>query len=260
MTTPTLFVLLDAAMIGGLKNYYPQSHPEWLYPLYAGKEAALLGPVIIDAAAVEASQQFDEVKAMWNAFKPSLHLSLIRTTLAAPELVTHLQQFTRIFDETGTVYFLRFADCRLIPHLANFLTPQQWRGLTRPMTEWQIHQRDDSRLNLSLATPDTEANNGPWVLTMDQIDQMTAAALPDNLLDRLGYDPQTLGENTYAYWSLAHQCVSLWLQSGSGNQHVLTAFGEHMFATRGMALQQRDWVAFLAHATQEDMRDILETR
>ncbi|WP_211463672.1 DUF4123 domain-containing protein [Collimonas silvisoli] len=253
MTTPTLFVLLDAAMIGGLNNYYPQSHPAWLYPLYASKDAALLGPIIIDAAAVEATQHFDEVKAMWNAFKPSLHLSLIRTTLTALELVQHLQQFTRIFDDTGTVYFLRFADCRLIPHLANALTPQQWRGLTRPMTEWQIHQRDDSRLDLPLATPDTEPNNGPWVLTTDQMDQLMAAALPDNLLDRLGYDPQTLGENTYAYWSLAHHCVNLWLQSGNGNQHVLTAFGKYMFATRGNALEQRDWATFLAHAKPQDV-------
>ena len=253
MTTPTLFVLLDAAMIGGMKTYYPQSHPEWLYPLYADKEAALIGPVIIDAAAVEATQEFSQVQALWNALKPSLHISLIRTALTAQELVTHLQQFIYIFDDSGAVHCLRFADCRVLAHLPDNLAPEQWCGLTQPMTEWQIHQRDDTRFNLPLTVPEAESNNGPWVLTLDQIEQMTAAGEADFLLHNLGYRPQALGEHTYAYWSLAHQCVTLWQQSGNTDREVLRKFGSRMFATRGMALQQRDWVAFLAHAKTQDI-------
>ena len=65
------------------------------------------------------------------------------------------------------------------------------------MTEWKIHQRDDSRLDLPLASSETEPHNGPWVLTTEQIDQLTTASLPEALLHRLGYEAQTLGEHTY---------------------------------------------------------------
>lgn len=253
MATPTLFVLVDTSMIGGIRTYYPQSLPEWLYPLYADQDAALFGPVLIDAAAVEAAQEFGQVQAMWNARKPSLHISLIRSTLTASELVQHLQQFTYIFDDAGALYCLRFADCRVLANLPETLIPQQWRGLTYPMAEWQIHQRDDSRFSMPLAAHKGEQNKGPWVITAEQIEHMTGDGEADFLLNHLGYTPQVMGAHTHAYWSLAYQCVTLWQKSGNGNREVLHAFARQMIATRGTALQQRNWVAFLADAKPQDV-------
>lgn len=253
MTTPTLFILIDAAMTGGIQTPYSQTLPEWIYPLYTDKDTALIGPVLIDAAAVEATQKFSQVEAMWKTLKPSLHVSLIHTALTAPQLVRHLQQFIHIFDDSGMVYCLRFSDCRVLAHLPDSLTPEQWQGLTHPMTEWQIHQRDDTRFSLPLATPETQSDNGPWVLRPEQIEQMIAAGEADFLLYNLGYTTQTLAENTYAYWSLAYQCVTLWQKSNNGDREVLWTFGRKIFATRGKALKQRDWVSFLANAKKADI-------
>jgi hypothetical protein len=57
------------------------------------------------------------------------------------------------------------------------------------------------------------------------------------------------------YWEWARECIAIWEQSGSDNREVLSVFARKVLKSKGQALQEKDWVEFLATATPEDTLD-----
>jgi hypothetical protein len=223
MTAVRDYYLLDGAMMGGLEPYLAPSEPvpAWIYPLADRDDpCAMLGPILCPRETAETAQP-QLVRALCDAVPAGLHWSAIYTALSAEELAGHLRQFTRIWTEDRQVYFLRFSDCRVLDVLTKVLTPAQWNALTGPMTQWRMHIRDRSCVDLPMAADGVEASPAPWVFSDAQIDACIEAQEPDILLNQLGYTLDSMAGKVNIYWAHAKECVEKWKASGSDDRQLL---------------------------------------
>lgn len=227
------YYLLDGAMLGGIEPYLKPSEPvpAWLYPLADRDDpGAMLGPILCPRETAEQVLQPQLVRTLCDAVPAGLHWSGIHTALSIEELAEHLRQFTRVWTDHRQIYFLRFSDCRVLDVLTKVLTPGQWKALTAPMTRWQMHVRDRSSVDLTMAAEDVVASPAPWILSDAQIDACVEAQEPDILLNRLGYTLDSMAGKVDKYWELAKQCVEKWKASGSDDRQLLLEIGKNEFS------------------------------
>lgn len=253
---PMVYFLLDGAMMNDVRTHLPTSLPipGWLHQLAGDDDpAAGLGPILVDAQAALKAGQLELAHALCRTLPSRLHASYVHSHLAVGSLTEHLRQFTKIWLEDGKAYALRFSDCRVLPVLSTVLSAGQWRVLTAPMVQWEIHLREGTRKDLQLGDAGEAPTATPLMLSFAQMGSCFDAQEPDILLRRLGYTLESMTGNIHGYWNLARQCTDLWRKSGSGDRQVLFDFGKKIFESKGKALQQRDWATFLKTATAVDI-------
>lgn len=249
---PKVYFLLNGAMMGGVEAHLPASlpMPVWLRPLADHDDPnAGLGPILVDAQAAQDAGQLDIAHGLCLALFSRLHLTYVHSHLTVDEMVQHLRQFTKILLEDRKIYWLRFTDCRVLLVLSTALTTGQWRAVTAPMTQWEIHLRNGTRKDLSLAAVDMTPVSAPLILSDAQMATCMDAQEPDILLRKMGYTLDSMKGNLQAYWDRAKQCVDLWLQSGSTNRNVLDAFARQVF--HNPQLSQQDWGKLLVKVNAE---------
>lgn len=251
-----MYFLLDGAMMNDVSTHIPASTPmpDWLH-LVAGTDdpAAGLGPVLIDMRTAREAGQLEHAHALCRALPSRLHASYVHSYLTVNAMLEHLRQFAKIVLEDGQAYALRFTDCRCLPVLSEVLSQSQWRALTAPIEQWEIHTREGTRKDLPLGDVNETPAIFPLMLSFGQIEKCIDAQEPDMLLRRLGYTLESMQGNLHGYWNLALKCTELWRESGSGNRQVLFDFAKKIFDSQGQALQKRDWVRFLKTATADDI-------
>jgi len=244
------FVLLDAAMIGGVSAYIAagtDKFPAWLTPVYK-TGAASAGPIVIDMEMADLAGDSKALQEMLCAMIPRLHFSLIDTALTQEELAEHLRQFIFFSTENSEHYVLRFADCRVLPALAATLTPEQWAAFTMPFSCWRVRGRDGKLIDLPMADVSVEPVTPPLIFSDIQIENMMAAVEPDQLIANIkGTYPtrQFLG-SAVDHYRWAKDSISLWESAGCTDRTQLLDLGLQAFNTLGALLNDPKLPAVLA--------------
>lgn len=254
------YSLIDGAMVHDALCASPLfTDPviNWYVALLPGKNRRLVGPILIDMDLLETEDDATKlaVEEVLNGFPGRLHVSQLQSEKDLPTLAHHLQRFTCFYDENFLLLGFRFADTRILTHLPNVLTPQQWYEMTAPIQQWTFSDRRGDEVVLAL--PEDRASvipeNKQFTLSAGQLEIFINASEPDRLLDTLNYTPQMMENRLYDYWHLAQQCVQTWQQSGSEDRVVLEQFAINIFNSDGKALLEQDWVTLLSRATPVDM-------
>jgi hypothetical protein len=257
--TKRLYFLLDGAMMNGANTHLPKSLPDpsWLHPLYQGQPRAALGPNLVDAQAALDTGQFDAAHDLCHVSRSRLHVSYLQSALTTEQMLKHLQQCTQVWLSNAEAVFLRFADCRVLPRLAAHLTSAQWRAIAGPMMKWEFHLRDGSRSALPLADAGVEAAPFPLVLSEAQIDALTLAAQPDQLIEQLreefGTQPGTLQQQH----DWASGALTVWKQAPGARYDALLVLVELAFRSEGRVLVYSDLPKILAENDAAGVENIL---
>ena len=254
------YFLIDGALVyDALCNLSLFMDPtvNWCVPLLPTEERCLVGPILIDMALVEAAgtEVQAAVDTILGGFPGRLHCSTLQSQADLITLASHLQRFTCFYDQDTILLGLRFADTRILRHLPEILTLQQWGEMTGPIEQWSMLDRRGEEVVLTL--PEDRIRLIPedkqFALSCAQLAALAKRAEPDMLLDQLDCTPQKMAGHLHEHWSLARECIALWQESGSGNQDVLLSFARKVFSSKGQALQEREWVEFLVHARPQDI-------
>ncbi len=226
------------------------------YPLLAVPDLRMHSAVLIDLEKIEQHGELlpNAVDELINACPSRLHISHLQSNFDLTALGSHLATFAYFHDQDSQLFGLRLADCRVLDTLPHVLTKLQWATLTRPIAKWEIHKRTGALVELPLSDKETQIDlAAQFTLDVDQLDALFHKAQPDALLAHLGFDLNTIASDPHIYWVWAKKCIQLWEQSANTNRAVLNAFAKRVLNTNGKALTERDWVAVLATATEDDM-------
>jgi len=257
------FFLIDSAMLGGTEAFVamaPDMRPDWLIPLYK-EDAAMVSPLVIDIEAAEQAGQLETMMALVNAMQPQLHVSIIDTVLTHQQLAQHLRHFICVRLDTGKEPTLRFADCCILPALAQILTPAQWATFTGPATRWRIHERDGTLTTLPLANQEQVSTPTPFVLTSQQVESLKESAAADQLVGNvqsMRYG-QTLSGNPAERHQWASEARRIWQDAGHYDNAVLFSLACAIFDTRGGLLKHPGLLKILAQKnTASICQDLLQ--
>lgn len=257
--TICIYYLLDGTMMNGVDTHLPSSlpSPAWLYSLYNGKERAPLGPHLIDVQAAKDAGQEEDAHVLCRALPSGLHLSVLHSVLTAEEMLKHLHQFTQIWVETREALFLRFADCRVLPRLAAHLTPMQWKAFTAPMMRWEIHSRDGILMDLPFTDEAIKASPTPLNLSSEQIDALSLAAQPDQLIEELRELYGKLPGSQQQQHDWASDVLTVWRQLSGAQYDVLLTLARIAFDSEGGVLHATDLLAILEGCDAEQADSVL---
>jgi hypothetical protein len=256
------YSLIDGALVyDAICNHPLFTDPavNWCAPLLPTEKRCLAGPILIDMALVDAAgaEARSAVDAVLGGFPGRLHCSTLQSQADLATLAGHLQRFTCFYDQDAVLLGLRFADARILVHLPAIMTPQQWGEMTGPIEQWSTLDRRGEEVVLML--PEDRASLIPedkqFALSGEQMATFAVGAEPDMLLEQLVGTKHATRGHLYDDWRLACECVAIWQESGSDNQEVLLSFARKIFSSKGRALQERDWVSFLAHAGPQEISD-----
>jgi|GEM_PF-1004563 len=254
------YFLIDGAMVHDAlcaSPLFTDSTLNWYVALLSGEHRRLAGPLLIDMNLLEEEDATTtlSVHEVLNGFTGRLHVSQLQSEKDLTFLAHHLQRFTCFYDEDFLLLGLRLADTRILAHLPNVFTPQQWSEMTAPIQQWTFSDRRGD--GVALALPEERASVIPekkqFALSAAQLEILIDATEPDILLDTLTYTPPMMENRLYDYWHLAQQCVQIWQQSGSRDREVLRQFAMKVFNSKGKVLQEQDWVTLLSRATPQDI-------
>ena len=256
------YALIDGAMVHDAlcaSPLFTDPTLNWYVALLPGEHRRLAGPLLIDMDLLQAEDAATKraVDKVLDAFPGRLHVSRLKSERDLTFLAHHLQRFSCFYDEDFLVLGLRFAGTRILMHLPNVFTSQQWGEMTAPVQQWTFLDRrgDEFVLALSEERAGVIPENNQFTLSAEQLGRLTDATEPDMLLATSGYTPRMMGSRLHDYWRLACQCVQTWQQSGSENREVLRQFAIRVFNSNGQALQEQDWLTLLSRATPQDLLD-----
>ncbi|MYN11475.1 DUF4123 domain-containing protein [Pseudoduganella aquatica] len=211
-----------------------------------------------------AADKIGSMMAMVNAHWPPLHVTVIDTDLALPELVRHLRQFIYVETETGEELTLRFADGAVLPALALHLSAAQWSALAAPLKTWRVHSRDAGMNKLPSPTLGKDTPAMPFVLTDGQVAALKDAMGADRLLANLRnmWPSQEFGRSPMEAFSWASDARAMWLAAGRADDALLLKFALGVFETKGRILRLSNLAAIVAQPNLEqvweDLRKFVE--
>jgi hypothetical protein len=244
------YILIDTTLIG-----YPEIRPwtkkrrkpSWVISLY-DREAQDVSPILIDIERGRECNHLDTIMALVNAAHPQLGISFIETELSLHELHAHLFQFIFVKAEDETELTLRFADCAVLPALAETLTVEQWSFFVGPLSSWKIHGRDGKLNSLPILKAESEAGP-PLVLSNVQITKLKEAMGADLLLFNLRKlrPDQSSEYTTLDAYERAQQTRKLWLSAGHTEDVELILFAREVFDSEGRLLLQPGLRSVLEH-------------
>lgn len=252
------YLLLDGALTthsSAKEALFGKATADWCQPLLDIPNLRLLSPILIDVNRVEqyGGSLQNSLRELLHACPMQLHLSYLESNLELGQIAKHLSRFTSFYDAHMQLYGVRLADCRVLVVLAEVLTKQQWTDLTDSISSWSIHNRKGESVHLPVATNTTQPKvDQVFTLTVNQVDALVRASEPDALLSHHGLDLNVVKTEAHNYWVWAKTCLQVWQQSKSTDREVLNAFARLVFNSKGKALQERQWQAFLATATVND--------
>ncbi|MBP6897069.1 hypothetical protein ABIC63_004490 [Pseudacidovorax sp. 1753] len=239
------YVLLDGALVHEqLKALAAFAKPGALFePLMPHPEQHLAGPLLISLDQARADEGVGkQVRAVFGGFGHGLHVAVLTSHLALPELASHLRRAVWFTDDSGESYGLRIADCRVMAYLPGILTPEQWRAVTAPIASWSIGDRQGKRRPLALDAEHTDAFEG-LRLTATQIDQLIDAGEPDALLLRMGRAAgQVADPRHHEDFAIAEACVRHWRESGSTDRALLLELARLAFAAGAGSIRNAAWM------------------
>jgi hypothetical protein len=249
---------MDGAMafqvLSGLESFKNPQTP-WIASLASHPSMRLAGPLLIaDTQVAEGSASALEIAQAQQAFAQNLHWSRLQSKLNLKTLATHLQRFTSFRDQTGDVYGLRLADCRVLNYLPQILRQEQWRALTNPITHWQAHNRKGEAITFPFDKQHLESPLSAYVvpgifqLDEEQIEALIQAGEPDSLLANLDMEPEKTDPQQLQWnYDIAQRCVRAWQQHA--NQHpqqcdrrVLQTLALRAFASNAIWLSKKERV------------------
>jgi hypothetical protein len=251
------FFLIDNAMlsVGDGKAIGAGERPDWAACVYEDR-AASVSPYLIDLHAASETGHLDRAMELINATPEKLHVSIIDTALSLSELAQHLRRFIMVKTAGGTNLTLRFADCSVLPELAQALTPGQWSAIAWPMTRWRVHAYDGGLL--SLPKPDVAVPRSPLplLLTEKQLATLNEAMVPNNVLANL----RAMRHGAVLPGSVADQhrwaaeSSRLWRSSGNRQEIVLRWLTSAALDTLGTVLHQETIGPLLAMSDLDQIR------
>lgn len=254
------FVLIDGAMVDGAHGLLSDTAapPAWLIPLYPEASAARHAPLLIDLAVAGNTGAMGALQAVKQLRQPALHVSAGRTPLSFSELAAHLRQYTRILDADGNLFYLRLADCRVLPVLAEVLTPEQWRAVRALIPAWSITLRDGKQRALPVPDLAVRPAEGPLVLSPAQIDAMLDAAEPDRLMTRVVDKHGELQMPHLKQHQIMQEVIAIWRACGTRDRAVLDALAEAALLTHGRAPKVSEIRAKLTSTEPQEICQWLE--
>nr|WP_281171894.1 DUF4123 domain-containing protein [Comamonas composti] len=249
---------MDGAMafqvLGELESFKNPQTP-WIASLASHPNMRLAGPLLIaDTQVAEGSAPALEIAQAQQAFAQNLHWSRLQSNLNLKALAAHLQRFTSFRDQTGGVYGLRLADCRVLNYLPQILGPEQWNALTSPITHWQAHNRKGEAIIFPFNKKHLESPlsksvvPGVFQLDEEQIEALIQAGEPDSLLANLDMEPEKTDPQRLQWnYDIAQRCVKAWQQyaihhSKQCDRRVLQAFAQRVFSSNAVWLSKRERV------------------
>jgi hypothetical protein len=242
------FLLLDSALLGARAVLFaPDAYPDWVIPVYKGSAAAV-GPLVLDIEGAHLAGQVEWMMALVNDALPQLHCSLIDTTLSHEGLARHLRQFICVETAAGNQLTLRFADCAVLPALADAFSAEQWSTLAAPLACWRVHRRDGTLLALPAADLALAPLPIPLVLDERQIGELKEAMAADQLVvnvQNFCYGrvfPGTVEQQRG--WASAAR--DMWRAAGQIDGPMLLLLASAVIDTRGAMLDYPGLPALLA--------------
>lgn len=256
--TMNTFALVDLALIDGTADVSPCADgifPSWIAPVYR-EDAYSVTPILIDVLGACDAGELDSMMRLTNACKPPLHVSFIDTELRMEELAQHLRQFIYIVTEEGTELTLRFADCVVLPALADDLSQAQWATMAAPISRWLVHGRDGGLGSLPAAVPEYQPVAAPFVLTDEQVggikDAMGTERLLANLRNMRPGEP--LGRTPEEAYRWACKAREMWHAASRTDDVLLLVFARNVFDTKGRILNLPSLPETLANPDAEALR------
>ncbi|WP_177307686.1 DUF4123 domain-containing protein [Pseudoduganella namucuonensis] len=231
------FLLIDSALASEACSQLPLGKnvtPPWLSVVYM-RSAARVSPLLIDLLEADLAGQIGLVARVMNALQPRLHVSLIDTALTHRELLHHLRKFIFIKTEADQELTLRFADCAVLPALAEVLTGPQWHALSAPIHRWCIHQLDGSIRALPSTPAEQNSVQTPLVLTDAQIELLREATAVHQLMAnyRSMYPSEEGTRKPVDEYRFAAEARRMWHAAGHSDDPTLLYFIHGIFKTNG---------------------------
>lgn len=187
------FVLIDAAIWRGLRQFDALTHTANATPLYAdlaSASAKQYGPWLFDADEFKTCVPGDEpLELPWR-----YGVSRVFSEASLASLAMHLESQRSIAMAEGDRYFLRFADTRALDALARVLTTKQITRLKGPVTQWHYLDRFGDEKAFGRGLPADEHRHAEIVLSDEQCAALLEQALAGALADALAVGGAQTGD------------------------------------------------------------------
>ncbi|GJI94495.1 hypothetical protein RugamoR57_12130 [Duganella caerulea] len=213
----------------------------------ADEETLGLAPILVQYSG-EHRKQWDALLELTDG-RPAL--SIIVTPESIEQLAARLIPWC-VVDADGYTLALSFADTRILPALADALTPEQRGQFVGPALQWRCTGRDASWLELSLPAPMPSEQAAPPADKVQLSAQQVAALMAASEADSIAYQfAQYISKPLAAYAAYdAHALIEQWLRvadrvqiEGNRDRFALCEFG----IERPGLLQDKRYLALLEH-------------
>ncbi|WP_175022967.1 DUF4123 domain-containing protein [Rugamonas rivuli] len=220
----------------------------------ADEETLGLAPILVQYSGAQ-RKRWDALIELTDG-KPAL--SIIVTPESIEQLAARLLPWC-VVDADGYTLALSFADTRILPVLADALTPQQRSQFLGPALRWRYTGRDASWVELPLPLEQALPPADKVQLSAQQVAALMAASEADSIAFQFA---QYISKPLAAYTAYdAHAMIRQWLQvadrvliEGNQDRFALCEFG----IERPELLKDQRYLALLEHGSGP--RTLDETR